>query len=101
MSYLGRFRKNVTLTEHSVPKEVSKDMIKYTKEAIREKLFEMKDEAYRDFHSKLMPTVDKNRIIGVRTPALRTFAKEVYKSSDYGKFFKDLPHLYYEENNLH
>ena len=47
---------------------------------IREKLFEMQDEGYRDFHSRLMPTVDKDSIIGVRVPRLRKFAKELYKS---------------------
>ena len=35
---------------------------------IREKLFEMQDESYREFHARLMPTVDKDSIIGVRVP---------------------------------
>lgn len=65
------------------------------------RLFELQDLEYRDFHAKLMPTVDKEKVIGVRTPALRKFAKEFGKSEEAGEFMKVLPHDYYEENNLH
>lgn len=61
----------------------------------------MQDTKYREFHSKLMPTVENKKIIGVRTPTLRKFAKEFYKSGDYTSFLHSLPHEYYEENNLH
>ena len=67
---------------------------------IRE-LFELQDLKYRDFHSKLMPTIDKDTVIGVRVPALRKLAKEVFNNGGYGEFLKALPHRYYEENNLH
>lgn len=70
-------------------------------ETIRQKLFEMQDLKYRDFHSKLMPTVEKVKIIGVRTPQLRKFAKEFCKTPDATEFLGSLPHNYYEENNLH
>lgn len=70
-------------------------------ELIREKLFENRDEKYRDFHSALMPTVDKERIIGVRVPALRKLAKELKAQYDISAFFDTLPHKYYEEDNLH
>ena len=72
-----------------------------TVEEIREKLFSLADENYKAFHSKLMPTVDSDKIIGVRTPVLRKFATEVYKSGEWGGFMTDLPHKYYEEDNLH
>lgn len=72
-----------------------------TVEEIREKLFSLADENYKAFHSKLMPTVDSDKIIGVRTPVLRKFATEVYKSGEWGEFMTDLPHKYYEEDNLH
>ena len=49
---------------------------KYVEE-IREGLFALKDEKYKEFHKKLIPTVDENTVIGVRTPALRKYAKEV------------------------
>lgn len=68
---------------------------------VQKKLFEMQDESYRDFHARLMPTVDKETVIGVRTPQLRKFAKEFYKSGAYEDFLKILPHKYYEENNVH
>lgn len=70
-------------------------------EEIQARLFEMQDLEYRDFHGALMPTVDKNTIIGVRTPMLRKFAKELAKRPDIGEFLEKLPHTYYEENNLH
>lgn len=68
---------------------------------IVKELFEMQDLKYREFHSKLMPNVDKQKIIGVRVPDLRKFAKEIYKSGEYVEFLDNLPHFYYEENNLH
>ena len=68
---------------------------------IRDHLFEMQDLAYRNFHSKLIPTVDKDRIIGVRTPKLRDFAKGLKGTDEAEEFLSVLPHYYYEENNLH
>lgn len=68
---------------------------------IQEKLFELQDLKYKDFHSKLMPTVCKDKIIGVRVPQLRKFAKELNKSELKEDFLNTLPHKYYEENNLH
>ena len=44
-------------------------------EEITNELFKMQDEKYRDFNSKLIPTVDKESMIGVRTPELRKYAK--------------------------
>ena len=64
-------------------------------------LFSMADEKYRDFQSKLMPTVPKEKIIGIRTPLLRKFAKDFSKTPEAEIFLKNLPHEYYEENNLH
>lgn len=68
---------------------------------VTERLFELKDEAYKEFHSKLMPTIEKERIIGVRTPMVRNLAKELSVSAAADAFLKELPHFYYEENNLH
>ncbi len=64
-------------------------------------LFKKSDRGYRDFHSKLLPTVDKSTIIGVRVPALKAIAKDLYREGDYESFTKVLPHKYYEQNNLH
>lgn len=68
---------------------------------ILNRLFELQDLKYRDFHSKLMPTVEKSRIIGVRTPDLRKLAKELKNTEHAKTFLEILPHEYYEENNLH
>ena len=70
-------------------------------EAIRVRLFELQDTEYRAFHSKLMPTVDAEKIIGVRVPMLRAYAKELKNSPEAADFILDLPHRYYEEDNLH
>lgn len=70
-------------------------------EQITRDLFELQDEEYRKFHAKLMPTIDFDKIIGVRTPQLRKYAKQVSKEPYAKNFLKELPHTYYEENNLH
>ena len=61
----------------------------------------MQDIGYREFQSRLMPNIDKERIIGVRTPDLRRYAKELGKKAEADEFLESLPHKYYEENNLH
>lgn len=68
---------------------------------VRERLFAMRDLGYRDFHAKLVPNLSKEKIIGVRTPALRKFAKEFAKDERAALFLSVLPHEFYEENNLH
>lgn len=70
-------------------------------EQIRNDLFALQDMEYRDFHYKLIPTVNPDFIIGVRTPALRKYAKQLSKTPQAAEFLKILPHKYYEENNLH
>jgi 3-methyladenine DNA glycosylase AlkD len=71
------------------------------KEELQKQLFALADEKYRDFHSALMPTVEKSAVMGVRTPVLRKFANEFSKTEEAELFLNDLPHKYYEENNLH
>ena len=68
---------------------------------LQKQLFELQDLKYRDFHSKLMPETDKETVIGIRTPVLRKFAKEFAGTSEAAAFLRQLPHRYYEENNLH
>lgn len=64
-------------------------------------LFEMRDEDYKQFNSRLIPTVDPDTVIGIRTPQLRQFAKSFGKTAEAKAFLHSLPHTYYEENNLH
>lgn len=59
------------------------------------------DEGYADFQSKLMPTIPKARVLGVRIPALRAYAKRIHRSDAAAKFLLSAPHEYYDENNLH
>ncbi|MBR5310333.1 MAG: DNA alkylation repair protein [Oscillospiraceae bacterium] len=68
---------------------------------LQKNLFSMADEKYKDFQSALIPTVEKEKIIGIRIPILRKFAKSFYKTEEAKDFIKNLPHEYYEENNLH
>ena len=70
-------------------------------EEIQKHLFELQDMAYRDFHSRLMPDIDKETVIGIRVPMLRKYAKSIAGTELAEKFIKELPHCYYEENNLH
>ena len=71
------------------------------REEIRQRLFELQDVSYRDFQVKLIPTVETESMIGVRTPALRKLAREYGKREDIGEFLQDLPHRYFDENQLH
>lgn len=72
-----------------------------TVEEITSALFNMQDTGYKTFQAKLMPTVNPEVIIGVRTPLLRKFAKDILKTSDVSQFLDALPHRYYDENTLH
>ena len=72
-----------------------------TAASLRERLFVMADPGYRAFTAKLIPELDPDRIIGVRSPALRALAKELRGTEDALVFLEALPHLYQEENLLH
>ena len=66
---------------------------------IQKRLFALRDENYAAFSSKLIPTVPPDRFIGVRSPQLRTLAKELKNNAS--GFLSELPHRYHEENMLH
>ena len=68
---------------------------------IAEKLFKMQDIQYRDFTSKLIPNISLDGMIGVRLPAIKKLAKELYKSGEYIDFVNQIPHTYFEEYHLH
>ena len=70
-------------------------------EDIRAELFANQDIKYRDFQSKLTPTIEVDSAIGVRTPVLRRMAKKYSNREDFGEFLKELPHKYFDENQLH
>lgn len=62
-------------------------------------LMNLQNLQYKEFHQKLIPTVEHKRIIGIPVPLLRVYAKNMgeYRS----RFLRQLPHTYYEENMLH
>ena len=64
-------------------------------------LFSKQDIKYRDFQAPLFPNIDKERMIGVRTPELKKLAKELNGSELANKFIETLPHYYFDENQLH
>lgn len=66
-----------------------------------DRLLELKDEAYSSFQSKIVPNIDSNSILGVRIPVLKSLAKEFFGDPAKKEFFNELPHKYYEENQLH
>ena len=80
---------------------------------MKEELFKLQDVKYRNFQKKLIPTVDPESVIGVRTPELRKLAKQLVRprtsktaadcktAADVEAFLKDLPHEYFDENQLH
>lgn len=68
---------------------------------LHKKLYSLQDLKYRDLQIKLIPTIDPRSIIGVRTPELRSMAKDALKAGNYMDFLTDLPHKYFEENQLH
>lgn len=67
-------------------------------EELRFILLSLADKQYKAFLCKLMPTVDAEKVLGVRMPDLRKLAKTIENPSF---FLESLPHQYYEENNLH
>ena len=70
-------------------------------EEIRERLFQLQDEKYRDFQSKLIPNLEASVMIGVRTPELRKLSREMVRRENIGEFLDALPHRYFDENQLH
>ncbi|MBQ7712716.1 MAG: DNA alkylation repair protein, partial [Clostridia bacterium] len=70
-------------------------------EEIEKELFRSRDEQYRAFQSPLLPSVDPRRMIGVRTPALRALSKRILSDGSADTFLSELPHRYFEEDQLH
>lgn len=70
-------------------------------EDIRRELFDLQDIKYRDFQAKLIPGIETEMMIGVRTPALRKLAKRLYREEDISGFLDTLPHEYFDENQIH
>lgn len=81
----------------------------FSHKKVREYLFVQQDLNYQKFHSKLIPTIDPQKIIGVRTPILRSLAKEI-ATANWREFLEDSwsfayregdANVYAEEKTLH
>ena len=68
---------------------------------MRNRMMQLRDEAYAQFQRKLLPTLEGEKIIGVRTPLLRAMAKEMLEGGEAEGFMQHLPHDTFEENQLH
>ncbi|MBR6918096.1 MAG: DNA alkylation repair protein [Clostridia bacterium] len=68
---------------------------------IQNELFALQDKEYQTFQSKLIPGADTGRMIGVRTPDLRALAKKLKGQDETERFLKELPHKYFDEDQLH
>lgn len=68
---------------------------------ITEQLEKIADLKMAEFSSKLNPTIDKDKFLGIKTPVLRDYAKNLSKADELNAFLDELPHKYFEENQLH
>lgn len=68
---------------------------------LQKRIFGLCDKSYANFQRKLIPDIAPESIIGVRTPELRALAKELFKTPQSDEILKELPHKYFEENQLH
>ena len=64
-------------------------------------LFRLRDEKYKQFQGALIPNIDRDNVIGVRTPELKKLAKKLAAREDIDLFLEALPHKYFDENQLH
>ena len=74
--------------------------IRFVKDEVKNRLYSMADGEYRKFSASLLPTLDKDKLLGVRIPLLRKMAKEI-KKQGLDKSFMSEEHEYFEENALH
>ncbi len=70
-------------------------------EEIRNTLFSLQDLKYRELQIRTIPSRDPESIIGVRTPELRRYAKQLSKREEVSEFLADLPHPYFDEDQVH
>ncbi|MBQ6567680.1 MAG: DNA alkylation repair protein [Treponema sp.] len=59
------------------------------------------DAKYREMQVKILPSLSPGAIVGVRTPDLRKYAKEIGRREDVKEFLESLPHRFFEEKQLH
>ena len=67
---------------------------------LHKKLYSLQDMKYRDMQIRIIPTINPESVIGVRTPELTRMATDILKAGAYQEFLNELPHKYFEENQL-
>ena len=73
----------------------------FEEKTVLEALQEQADASYRDFQCRLIPTVAPETVLGVRVPEVRKLAAQLHNTEQAAAFMQQLPHRYYDENNLH
>ena len=69
--------------------------------AITKELLLLRDDKVADFTSRTIPNIDREKILGIKTPELKAIAKKYLGSDEGDKFLKDVPHKYFEEDQVH
>lgn len=64
-------------------------------------LLGMKHNGHQQFLAALIPNIPMESILGIKTPPLRSLAKSLRNTPDAERFLHQLPHRYFEENQLH
>ena len=68
---------------------------------LQKKLLAMQDLNYQNSQAQILPNIDQEKIIGIRSAQLLEFAKEFFDDESKAEFIKQLPHKYFEENLIH
>ena len=68
---------------------------------VTEHLLALADAGNAAFTARLAPGVDPDRMLGCRIPQLRRLARTLRGTPEAAAFLTQLPHRYYDENNLH
>ena len=75
--------------------------VRFSIRKLHQELLALQDLEYREYHCKLVPSIDEKTIIGIRIPALRKLVKTFFANTDTVAFLERLQHKYYEENIIH
>lgn len=64
-------------------------MIAVMKMNVREELFKNQDIQYKEFNAKLIPNINRDKVIGVRIPALRKLGKSLTDNNFAWEYFEE------------
>ncbi len=68
---------------------------------ITKELLSLRDDKVADFTSRTIPNIERNKILGLKTPELKAIAKKYFGTKDGEKFLNEVPHKYFEEDQVH